>query len=671
MASTVSPRDSLSERICDQACFAFALWTLCCHAVVFAGGALEALLTLFVAACCVGFAVSLKRRGRPGPYRPDAEPYEPGTIGGGGSRWMIQGAGLALGLTGTLVYLLQRSAVLLWWWLVILLGAAAAWALSAGRPRVSSPARGRSLEAALWLLALGGVVLTLACHRPDPDDAFYVNVAVAAADLRGWPLLGTDTLHGVEGLPLHLPVYRVHSYELLNGALSYLTGIPAIYCFHWISAGLAALLVPLAHARLFRLLTPRRWLGAVAILMFLLVAVGETHRWYGNFSFVRMWHGKSIFLFVLTPLIYTYALRFALRPTSRGWLLLSAAQIAAVGATSSAIWAAPAASLMAMGCVLRPTFKDLRTLATGALASSYVLGIGWIVKSELDIVSAPRSDVPGVDLQRALVTVLGDARLLIFCVCAVLVTWAISRPGLARRFVIVLPLAASATFLNPYAAQWVSGHVTGPSYWRSLWALPVPIVLALFLLAPLDLGRRLGRPAAGGAICLLSLLAFAAWVPRYSGISQQNGGARLGVPTLKVPPEPYRAAALLNRSVAGGSMVAAPPEVNVWLPTFHDHAHALAVRHYLRPRPPVLSSGDRALRRRMVRWLGRPAPSKRALRGFLEGLDRFGVEGVCLRRKGRRIRKWRKLLRKAGFQKQDEDTNYEIWISSPRSAQSS
>ena len=183
----------------------------------------------------------------------------------------------------------------------------------------------RASEALLWLLALACVVLTLVAHRPDADDAFYVNIAVAAVDVPRQALLSTDTLHGIDGLPLYLPVYRVHSYELLNAAMAYLTGIPAIYTFHWISAAFAALLVPLAYAKLFRLLTPRWWLWSVGVLTVILVAAGETHRWYGNFAFVRIWQGKAVFLSVFLPLIYAYGLRFAVQPTVRGWALLCAA----------------------------------------------------------------------------------------------------------------------------------------------------------------------------------------------------------------------------------------------------------------------------------------------------------------------------------------------------------
>ena len=78
--------------------------------------------------------------------------------------------------------------------------------------------------------------------------------------------------------------------------------------------------MPLAYAKLFRLLTPRWWLWSVGVLIVILVAAGETHRWYGNFAFVRIWQGKAVFLSVALPLIYAYGLRFAVQPTMRGWI---------------------------------------------------------------------------------------------------------------------------------------------------------------------------------------------------------------------------------------------------------------------------------------------------------------------------------------------------------------
>jgi hypothetical protein len=48
-------------------------------------------------------------------------------------------------------------------------------------PRAEAPAHALRLEAGLFALALGVALLALCADRSDLDDAFYVNLAVAAA----------------------------------------------------------------------------------------------------------------------------------------------------------------------------------------------------------------------------------------------------------------------------------------------------------------------------------------------------------------------------------------------------------------------------------------------------------------------------------------------------------
>ena len=60
------PSSPLSARIPEFACVAFALWTLCCHAVVAAGGTLTTLMTVAAAentkkSCKVQYASSGSR----------------------------------------------------------------------------------------------------------------------------------------------------------------------------------------------------------------------------------------------------------------------------------------------------------------------------------------------------------------------------------------------------------------------------------------------------------------------------------------------------------------------------------------------------------------------------------------------------------------------------------
>lgn len=655
----------LSERLCDAAVTLVALWTLSCHVAVVAGGSLKAVMALFGAVVAALLAQRVRRRTTGESLPPSAGAVSPGMVFRS-SRRLGRAVAAAAGLGGAVLAASSASMTLWWWWIALVLAAAAV--LLRHPPAISRPVRGRHLEIVLWALALACVFLTLVCHRPDFDDAFYVNVAVAAVDRPELPLMKFDTMHGIAGLPIHLPIYRVHSFELLNAALSQLTGVPAIYCFHWISASVAALLVPLAYARLLRRLIPRWWLFGVVALVVVLVAVGDTPRWYGNFSFVRLWQGKSIFLSVFLPLIYAHALEFALRPTRGGWLLLAAAQVAALGCSSSALWAAPVAAAAALASALAPTAEGLRRLVLGAFSSAYVLVAGLAlrgsmerqlraVKERLGLEHQRLPTAPGEALADAFHEVFGDSRLWLCALAAILLAWALAPGRLARRFSVAVPLVVWIGLLNPYVGPWVSDHVTGPSYWRSLWALPVPLLMTLLLISPLGLGESPKLRRAGFAGALLLVVLFALLIPEIPGLSQANRGVRLGLPGLKVE-EPERTwAGILNESVGPGAYVLAPPEISRWVPTFHRHAYPLIVRQYLRGR---IAEEERRLRASLsyyVDGLGH----REAAAYFRQGLERFHVDGVCLR-SGPEAKRTREMLRSSGFVRSAGGGDYEIWV---------
>jgi hypothetical protein len=669
-------RAPLSDRICDAVAIWFGVWTVCTHAVVAAGGSLQNLLIVFPIAM-LAVASGIRRAGR--RRRPASETAAEAPLPAPGRtrlRWALQFAGLAAGI-GSLAFTLTGAEFSTFWVSTLaLLGFAAVVFLLSEQPFSAAAAGGRGRECALWAMALVCVVVALAVHRPDYDDAFYVNVAVAAAESPDQALFAGDTLHGVKNLPLHMPAHRIHSYELWNGALSYLTGARAIYLFHWLSAALFAALVALAHAKLFRQLTPRVWPWAVAALLVVLIGVGETHRWFGNFSLVRMWQGKAIFLFVFMPLVYSYAIAFALRPTIARWLLLAAAQTAAVGCSSTAVWAAPVGALMAMCCVLRPTPSGLLRLAIGAMTSSYVITIGLFLKRDLQPMLAPMLEEHasgsefGSRIESALRLTLGDGNLLIFGIAAMLLAWALSPRGLAQRFAIALPFAAWLVLLNPYMDGWVSANVTGPSYWRALWSLPVPILMVLVLIAPLHIGRFQKLRIPSRAAFIAACVAFLVFVPEFSAISERNEGAgnvgiRIGRPRLKVPDDLYRWASALNEAVPEGSNVVAPPDIGMWLAVMHHRAYPLQVRKlYLVRQRENLGDEDVKLRALMTQYVGGGAEQvPHASAHFEKGLEKYDIRGVLLRNAGRAVEA-RRILEKNGFTREMRAIDYEIWVRS-------
>jgi hypothetical protein len=537
-------------------------------------------------------------------------------------------------------------------------------------PVADRTAHDRAPERVLWLLALVCVGLTLVAHRPDADDAFYVSLAVTAADRPDWPLMSSEPTLGLDDLPLHLAAYRVQSYEVWNAALSWLTGISAIRCFHQISASIAALWMPLALAGLFRILVPRRWLWATAATVIVLVAAGDVHRWYGNFSLVRLWQGKAIFVSACLPAIFTHALRFARQPTLSRGLLLTAGQVAAVGLTASALWAAPCAA-GAAAVAARPHLEDLRVLGLSLLSSVPNLALaGWVKRSLADQVQAWQSDPsplwaasfsawpPGHLLGEALSTVLGEGVLRAAALLSLLVTWTVCRRGLCQRFVVIVPLLVSGTLLNPWAARWVTSNLTGPGYWRALWVLPIPILMALALTSPLELdppSLGLVRRLATG----LLLAAFALFVPALGGLSEDND-VRLQAPGLKVPEGAFRWAEMLNRSVPPGAVVVAPPEVALWVPTFHRPARPLSVRRYTRRLEAHLGPAEAARRDLLTQLVaGARGPGDSA--ELAAGLAHYRVGAVCLGASGRRA-ELRRLLGSSGFSLYRMGLDYELWV---------
>ena len=87
-----------------------------------------------------------------------------------------------VGLVGVGVYAYFGDNVVMWWWMVVLLSGAAVFFLVGAVDPPAVPASGRKLEVLLWSTGLACVVLALIVHRPDFDDSFYINLAVAAAD---------------------------------------------------------------------------------------------------------------------------------------------------------------------------------------------------------------------------------------------------------------------------------------------------------------------------------------------------------------------------------------------------------------------------------------------------------------------------------------------------------
>jgi len=267
-----------------------------------------------------------------------------------------------------------------WWGSVIALGIT--WVSVTDGSAISfnpEPLSKRLLLIAL-IVAIAAACVTLAANRPDADDAFYLSVPATLLRHPEQPVLLHDTIYRLANLPIQLPVYRVHSYEVLIGALAKVTRSRPATAAYLLLPPFFAVMSVIAWTQLLRLLAPKRAALTLVMLFLCVLMLGEVHHSYGNFSFVRIFQGKGILATLMVPCIVYHALEYSRVGGVRSWIALFAAQVAAIGITSSAIFVAPAAAGFALIGTWSPNARATRRLLLGILASSYVfLAAGLLV----------------------------------------------------------------------------------------------------------------------------------------------------------------------------------------------------------------------------------------------------------------------------------------------------
>jgi len=670
----------LSIWLCDALVVAFAGWTLVCNAVVFLGGGFRELLVAAAIAVAVVAAglVAARRSGIWRAWSAHSAEYSAAACPAAAPR-ALPTSSVAIGWIGALLVTAfathTANVRALWLAAVVCFVFALVQTLRTGDPPAPAARRDPTWERALWVLAAFAALLPLFVHKFSTDDGFYVNLAVAALDDPALPLLRYDTLHGIPDLPILLPVYQLGAYELLCALAAFVTGLTAIQACHWILPPLFAAFAVLAYARLLRELAPDRWLWSLCAALCVLVLVEETQQFYGGFSLLRIQQGKSVFVSIFAPLIIVYALQFARRPRLRGWVLLGAAQIASLGATTTALWAAPAVAGLALLSGSPLSRRGLRSVLVGATASAYVVIAALVFRARMFAESASEPADLGVRLVRIFnepihdggelvaavwSTVHGAGPLSAACLFAVLVAWVVCRTPVTRRLSAVFPLGVLLVLMNPWTALGVAHGVTGgPTYWRVLWVLPLPALLGVLLTAPLAWPeRRVPRRARAAAALLLAACAVTL-VPTRFGLSAESL-ARWEPLGLDVKVSSYRPAEALVAHVPARSNVLVPAGISTWVTTFHRHPYPLVSRTaYLIGR----GLEDEARRLRLY-WLvsGQSQPNVRST--LRRGIEDYDLTGVCFRPETDTSDAIRRVLIAMGFERVYADPAAETWVRS-------
>ena len=484
---------------------------------------------------------------------------------------------LALAVLWTTILVMAGNYVLFWWGSIIALGAA--WIATIHADPIAfrrEPINGRMLWIVL-VVALAAACVTLIANRPDADDAFYQSIPATLLRLPAQPVLLHDTIYRVASQPIQLPVYRMHSYEVLIGVLARVTGVQPAVIAYLVLPPLFAILCVIAWAQLLRLLAPKNWPWTLAILFSCVLMLGEAHHSYGNFAFVRMFQGKAILTTFIVPCIVGLAIDYSRDGSLRSWIALFAVQIAAIGITSSGLFVAPAAAGMALIGMWSPNAVSTRRLAFGALASSYLFVAAVIFavithggQGVLDTTAMP-SMLPWLDQE------LGSWTTVVL-LTALFAAWSFAEGRAQARLFLASALCFLLVVLNPYAYQWIALHVTGTmTYWRLFWALPAPLMLAILFGNAIEHATRIRPKALAFATCVAFAVGAAVFA-QHAGSLRKDNAVSLGMPGLKVPDLDYALAKKFAASMPESATILAPESVATWLPTFAVHPQLLASR---------------------------------------------------------------------------------------------
>ena len=415
------------------------------------------------------------------------------------------------------------------------------------------------------LLFSGAVVLIVAAalfsRATSLDESLFVNLSVGAIDNPDSPLLALDTIHGIAGLPVMLPTYKVHSIELLNAVIAHLTGLSVIVTKHVLLVPLYGLLAAVAIALLCREWLPRYWLPALYFVVLFLVLHGETRQTQGSFSFFSLYIGKHVFVTIMVPLAIWAAIRWSRSGAAADWILLFAVQIAAVGFTANALYAGPIASGLALAAYWQPTRSATRRLFIGLTASAYPVILALVLIATTGVVSSENSASLPTEDEFALSLGWGLARW--FLLAALLGSWVFVENSAVRRMLIAIPVLCLLTIANPFLSDLWGKFVTGNLNWRLFWVLPIVPMSAIFVITGIQAVMR-SRAANWGVVAILGVIALT-W--QHSNLSKSGVGWSL----LKVPEPAYQFAREAAATAPREKAVLAPREIAAWIPTIENH----------------------------------------------------------------------------------------------------
>ena len=464
-------------------------------------------------------------------------------------------------------------------------------------------------KALLVLVGLGviGSIIVLIVNRPDDDDFYYVPNAIFY--LQNPKALMGFNIHYL--FSSHEPFASffwatANAYEYMQAIVAFGFHLRFLDVYYFIMPALAGFFIPMALYLAIVHFSDDTLSAVIGTLVTIgvILALGETHRTFGNFSFVRIFQGKAILLSLGIPLFVAFSMNYFAQPTYKTGLGLLFLATGLVGLSSSAIFMLPAlACVLALAYVISTRRYPLTRLVGYFACLAYVVAVALYVfffwKLGLDNASPANQGWPTTFLGHVNFFVKAKAPLTPIALIGSTLLSAFVLSGRHRQFLLTWALASVVLFLNPISATFLIRYVTSANaYWRLFYIYPFPIMAGM-IAATLYKHLSYGWPAKRLAVVLATsiLLVGFLFLSPTSVFYQQD----LGRPTYKLLLHNLRQATTITQITPAGVMLAPEsiagivamldarfPQIRVridaertWLPSLEEANARIAASDYL------------------------------------------------------------------------------------------
>jgi hypothetical protein len=406
-------------------------------------------------------------------------------------------------------------------------------------------------------------------HLADWDDANFLNLAAKAPVSRGH-IYEFDTMVGDGPHPIHLPTYKLHSYELLGATISYLVGLEPIQVAHLLLPIATLMILACVAALVLRPAVGKHWLSAALFALALLYANATTLQSWGTNGLSRFHQNHGPLVMIVPLLGAGLTTRWFMRRQRADLLALALLNICAVGISANGLFVGPTAiGFVALAFVAASpkenwsgAWRLLPTLVYPTIIGALVILHHLALPSE---VTTPQNSYSSFR------NVIGwRAEGLALLALIPLAPLAARDPRLRLAAGIYFP-AAALVVLNPFGWSVVSA-VTGNLGYRIFWAIPGTFIAGMVLATLVEfagigsklISLSLGLAALAGGIMYNQFAAVAA-----SRVQWHRPG-------LRVPKEDYDVAKRLALLTPRGCKALVPAQYAVWIVGFKRGPYVVA-----------------------------------------------------------------------------------------------